>query len=398
VLSRSVLLLGGGLAAAIAAPAAAGQVDLTDNSAEGLERACRRAGEGGTVRLSRGFVVDRTIRIETPGLTIVGNGAELSEGDAAGDLLRLLADGVTLDGLAFRGRPEGAFRAMVVPAAGRLTIRNCVFRGGSGGIRQLGEFPRGLRVQENLFEGVPTAIAWNRDVLRMEGDDRVRRALEGGGFLIEGNRVRDASIAGITIDAGNDGGTATPTPAEGNGDPGFPGSTDPLRYAVRGRTTAFDTDGGQRSQIRGNRIENAGGFGIALARVSGIDVVGNEISVARDGKAFRRGIHLENRAHTVDVRGNTVVLQGGTGQPSAYGMVNFTDYGNPASFANGVRRTRFHENVARGEGRAFVGSGFAGIVFTGNRSLGDIKPYGFHSAPGGENHFVRSAGNHPDNP
>ncbi|BAM04916.1 right-handed parallel beta-helix repeat-containing protein [Phycisphaera mikurensis] len=393
------------LLACVAAPAAAAAtVDVNARSAWGIEDAFRRAGVNGTVNLRQDLRIDRPAVLRTAGVTFRGNGFRLFEGPSKPDMLRLEAAGIRLEGIEFVAQPSlptgDRFRAMVVPGAENLTISGCTFRNGSGGIRKVGESPRGLRVLGNTFWSVPTAIAWNRDVIRIPGTNPVGRAVDGGRFVIGNNTIHNPSIAGITIDAGNDAGTAPNggKPLAGNGDPRFPQAMNPLRYQMRGRTTGFFVPGAGRSWIGGNRVLGVGGFGIALARVSGIDVVNNVVTVAKRGKPYRRGIHLENRTRGVDVRDNRVNVLGGSGFPSAYGMVTFTDYGNDAAYANGVRAVRFINNRAWGGGRGYVGRGFSGIAFERNRAGSGVRPYDFANAPGGSSAFSVSRDNAPFNP
>ena len=156
----------------------------------------------------------------------------------------------------------------------------------------------------------------------------------------------------------------------------------------------------KRSIISGNQIYGAQGFGIALARINGINVLNNYVHLANVGKAYRRGIHLENRTNGVTVSGNTVELAGGTGYPSGIGMVTFTDYDTPDHFSNGARRIDIVWNTVKGWGRGIIGKGFAKVKLKNNNltqfngTLYDFSDY----VPGGSYSFDLVEGNLPTNP
>ncbi len=377
----------------------AATINVGNTKAAGLDSAIKRAGVGGTVNLTGNITMDRTVIINTKNVTILGKGKSIIEQSGKQiSLLVVRASGVRIFGVKFRAVASNKFRAMVVPEAANLRIRGCAFFNGSAGIRNVGEPPRGLNVSLCTFNNVPIGIAFNRDVVRMSGNNKVNRALDGGRFEIVNNTFNNATGAGITIDAGNDGGSNKSNSIAGNGDPSFPSQDSPLRASVNGRTTDFYVSGQGRSLIKGNTITGIRAFGIALARVNGINVFDNNLTVSKNGNAFRRGIHLENRTNGITVAGNTIKLNGGAGVPGGIGMAAFTDYGNPRRFANGVRRITFNKNTVTGTGAGFAGAGFAGITITNNNLTGVSQKYVFFNVQGIPNNFKTRSGNKPFNP
>ena len=371
------------------------------NGAAGFEAALRAAGPGGSVTLTRGFTLDRTVFVQVPDVTVSGRRQTVREG-APKFMFIVAAPDVTFAGVVFQMQREGFFRQCITPRAENLTVRNCTFSGGSGGIRNTGEPPRGLRVFANTFTSVTTGVAFNRDVVRVPGNpalpeaerfgNRVARALDGGRFDIFSNRFVGDFEVGITLDAGNDGRF---------GNPIFPDRANPLRDAVTGRTTDFFDPRGGRSSISGNVIDGARGFGIALARVNGISITGNRITLPSTGNAFRFGINLENRTNGVNISNNDFRINDRAGGFAAgIGLVTFTDYGNAADFANGARRIVIENNRFGGSnGRGIAGNGFADVRATDNdfTQFADPRLYSFFNAPGGVNEITGS-GNRPRDP
>lgn len=356
------------------------------------------AGDGGSVTLTKDLIFTQSVPINVANMTIRGANKTITESGNF-DVFVVNQPNVRLVNLRFIGQTGGKFRAFINPKASNLTVQNCFFQNGSGGIRTVGEPPKGLQVLNNTFESVPTGIAINRDVVRVSGVNQVNRALDGGSIQITGNTLRNSAIAAITIDAGNDGGVNANGSLAGQGDPRFPEYDSPLRTLVNGQVTDYFSSAQIRSSISNNTISGVQGFGIALARVNGFNILNNSIHIADTGKAFRRAIHVENRTNGITIATNTIELSGGTGNPSAIGMVTFTDYGNPSRFVNGTRRIDILNNIIKGTGRGIVGNGFAKVSIQ-NNNLDDLvgDAYSFFNASGGANEIIASSGNNPIDP
>jgi len=132
----------------------------------------------GAVNITSNFTINRTIVVDQPDLHINGNNRTITESGSF-NMLRITRPGVRLNRIRFQASSSTQFRTAIAPLAINLQVIRCVFLDGSGGIRNIGEPPRGLRVRNCRFTNVTTGIAFNRDVVRISGPNKVSRALDG---------------------------------------------------------------------------------------------------------------------------------------------------------------------------------------------------------------------------
>lgn len=299
------------------------------------------------------------------------------------------------DQLFSTSRPDGAVnttnRALINLAAisrssnpSDFRLTNVNLMGSAVGVSSVGIMPRNLTITNSRFTDVNRGIELLRDVERASAD--IGNKLDGGFIVISdneflGNNMRFA----IGLDAGNDGfpGVA----------PGFPNPQSETRRRFRDRPTFYDMS---QSRINRNFIDSAREFGIALATVSNLFVVGNDITIRDNGGEYSSAINVEHNSDNIVVQLNTLNVET-TGDTYAFTLSPFNDHGALFDFAQVSSNITYSLNKVNGTGRAaFFAAGYKNLTLVENdlSNFTSTMPFGINSAfynvPGGfSNSFVQ---------
>jgi len=246
-----------------------------------------------------------------------------------------------------------------------VTVQDAEIRNSGIGIgtpdNETGLIPHGLTVSRTIFVGCKHGIHWNR-VMSKSPAQYVKK------ISITECKFTGEQIAGISIDAGNDGLDGNPNLQDARSQLGMDTVTNMCDMEIKWCT-----------------FEKARKYNVALAKVWNVNIIGNHFKGAH--AEYGESINIEHSAYDILVEGNK--FTGGSRQWEQHhiSILTFKDYEDtrrayfncdPARFyeGDGCRLITIRQNDFRGNVWSFVRGEFArqvSVVANRTNYFGNIR-------------------------